>query len=310
MPVFNREMMVADAIRSIRNQTFQDWELIILDDASTDGTLEVCKSFQANDDRIRVFANPRNLGVGETRNRLLFYASGKYIAVQDSDDTSLPERLAWEAELLDAKPEIGLVTGLVAMLDDADRILTYYPQRLFRGEQFPQDRRKLVELAYLGSGLESSSYMFRRSLVENLPNPYGSCRIVDDWYFFVCMAHRTLMWGIPKVMVLMRRGKSHAHLGKDHDAAQLEAFHVRRSLYQRYKSDPDSSIDFGLYRRSIASSLLWRSSLIRGWRGSLFVLKAIAYDPLSASAWLQLRNFLRRGFRKGKSKLFRRILQL
>src|SRR3989304_4808642 len=91
MPVFNREMLVGDAIRSTQRQTFDDWELTILDDASTDRTLEICRSFEAEDKRIRVVANEQNLGLGETRKRLMSLGTGNYIASHDSDDVSVPE---------------------------------------------------------------------------------------------------------------------------------------------------------------------------------------------------------------------------
>ena len=134
MPVYNRQELVAEAIRSIQGQTFEDWELIILDDRSTDRTQEVCHAFAAEDHRITVHSNPSNLGVGESRNRLLGLAKGELLAVQDSDDESLPERLSLEVEILKAHPDVGLVSGVAAFLDDNGEVFSYYPEQLHMGK--------------------------------------------------------------------------------------------------------------------------------------------------------------------------------
>lgn len=78
LPVYNGEEFVIDAIRSIQNQTFLDWELIILDDGSSDNSLEICKKSSANDQRISVYANGANLGLAKTMNKLVRLARGKY----------------------------------------------------------------------------------------------------------------------------------------------------------------------------------------------------------------------------------------
>ena len=144
MTAFNREALVGEAICSIQNQTLEDWELIILDDASTDRTVEVCESFAAQDKRIRVLANEQNLGLGENRKRVMSLGTGKYIANHDSDDISVPERLAEQVEVLETRPEIGLVSGVVALVSDEGHIFGYFPKSLYEGEQYPQEKKKMV----------------------------------------------------------------------------------------------------------------------------------------------------------------------
>ena len=109
MPVYNTcEAHLRQAIESILNQTFTDFEFLILNDASSDASVEpVIKSY--DDPRIIYAANERNLGISSSRNKLMDMARGEYLAVMDHDDISLPERLEKEAAYLDAHPDVGLV---------------------------------------------------------------------------------------------------------------------------------------------------------------------------------------------------------
>ena len=91
MPSYNTEQYIADSVKSILAQTYPDWELIIVDDCSTDRTVEIVRSF--NDPRIRLFRNERNSGAAVSRNKALREAKGKWIAFLDSDDVWLPEKL-------------------------------------------------------------------------------------------------------------------------------------------------------------------------------------------------------------------------
>ena len=91
------------AIESIQSQTYSNWELIICDDASTDDTFEIIKHYEEADSRIKVIRNDSNLGASLSRNRCIDSSSGDYIAIQDADDVSLPERL----ELLSRALEMG-----------------------------------------------------------------------------------------------------------------------------------------------------------------------------------------------------------
>jgi glycosyltransferase involved in cell wall biosynthesis len=301
MPVCNRETLVHDAIRSIQNQTFRDWELIILDDASTDNTLKVCRSYEAEDKRIRVLANDENLGVGAARNRLISYADGKYIAIHDSDDISVPERLAWEVQLLESKPDVGLVSGVVAWVDfDEDRVLWHFPSYLYRGEQYPQDKGEMVRVLYLSCDVPNAACMFRRSLVEQMPEPYGKYRVNEDWYFFIRAAHRTLIWGIPEILVKMNRGRNHTHVLSRYIWSLREAHRLKRDLYKCYKNDPDSPINYRLFRKSIAPLLHWEGRYIGGWKGYFALIRAVIRDPFYVDAWKSLWEFSGRAFKKGK----------
>ncbi|NLZ34562.1 MAG: glycosyltransferase family 2 protein [Clostridiales bacterium] len=109
VPVYNAEKYIRQTIKSILNQTFKDFELLIIDDGSTDNTLKIINSF--NDDRIRVLKNEFNMGIPFTRNRGLKEALGEYLAIMDSDDIATRDRLKLQVEYLDKHKDIGVVTS-------------------------------------------------------------------------------------------------------------------------------------------------------------------------------------------------------
>ena len=107
IPVHNGADTLAETVASILNQTFADFELLLFDDASSDASPEFINSFA--DSRIRRFRSDANLGISETRNRLMELAAGEYLAVMDHDDLSAPRRLEKQAAWLDNNPEVAMV---------------------------------------------------------------------------------------------------------------------------------------------------------------------------------------------------------
>lgn len=124
IPTYNRAHLVGRAIQSVLNQTYQDFEIIVVDDGSTDNTEEVVKSF--NDPRIRYIRHDQNRGGSAARNTGIKMARGEYIAFQDSDDEWLPEKLEKQMRVFENAPaEVGVVyTGFWRI--EGDR-RTYIP---------------------------------------------------------------------------------------------------------------------------------------------------------------------------------------
>lgn len=103
MPAYNAEAYIAGAIGSVISQSITDWELLVIDDCSTDATREVVAGLAAEDSRIRLLCNEQNSGVAATRNKGLELADGEYVAFLDSDDIWHPEKLEKQICLLDKK---------------------------------------------------------------------------------------------------------------------------------------------------------------------------------------------------------------
>ncbi len=116
MPLYNAEKYVEQAINSILNQTYQDFELIIVDDKSTDKSYEICRRIK--DKRIRLFQNNCNFGISQTRNIALQHTNGEYIAIMDDDDIAPLYRLEKEIVFLDYHKDIIAVGGHCRFIDE------------------------------------------------------------------------------------------------------------------------------------------------------------------------------------------------
>ena len=108
MTSYNRENYIEDAIKSVLSSSFTDLELIIVDDCSSDRTVEIARSFQKQDSRVRVYVNDRNLGDYPNRNKAASYANGKYIKYLDSDDIMYSHTLSVMVQSMELFPEVGL----------------------------------------------------------------------------------------------------------------------------------------------------------------------------------------------------------
>lgn len=116
MTVYNREKYIAEAIESVMASTYDNWELIIVDDRSKDKSVEIAKSYEAKDSRIKVHINQENLGDYPNRNKAASYAKGKYIKYVDADDMIYPYGLEQLIFYIEQFPEAGY--GLCSLTPD------------------------------------------------------------------------------------------------------------------------------------------------------------------------------------------------
>jgi Glycosyl transferase family 2 len=129
MVVCNVERFLPEAIESILGQTFRDFEFIIVDFGSTDRSKAISAKYAAADNRIKFHTIP-HCGLTEARNAVCALVRGRYIAIMDADDVSLPDRLASEVEFLEKHPEIGLLGGAAEWIDAKGRPLWVYDSPL------------------------------------------------------------------------------------------------------------------------------------------------------------------------------------
>jgi glycosyltransferase involved in cell wall biosynthesis len=120
MPVYNGQRYLREAIESILGQTFSDFEFLIVDDGSRDGTSAILRSYR--DDRIRVIENGGNLGLIETLNKGLQMARGQYVARMDADDVSLPRRLERQLDYMEQHRDVCVVSSYYRHIDEKHRV--------------------------------------------------------------------------------------------------------------------------------------------------------------------------------------------
>lgn len=174
IPVYNREKYVGDAIASILAQTFTDFELLVIDDGSTDGSQEVVRSYC--DPRVRLVCNEINQGIPKTRNTGIRLARGEYLAFLDSDDRACPKRLMKQVAFLDGHPDYVAVGAWIEWIDEEGRPLG-------RIKRKPVSPEEIAAQRLFRSGLENSASMARTVVLRNYGHQeqYDICEDFDLW---------------------------------------------------------------------------------------------------------------------------------
>ncbi|MBF0625663.1 MAG: glycosyltransferase [Magnetococcales bacterium] len=159
MAVCNGAAYLPEALESLEVQTLADFELLVVEDGSTDATPDILRRQAQRDPRLRILTNPGNLGLTRSLNLGLEQARGEFVARQDADDRSRPDRLARQCAFLERHPEVGLVGGECAYLDPAGR-----PRP--KHDPAPATEDLTIRwLALFDNPFYHSTMMFRRSLV-------------------------------------------------------------------------------------------------------------------------------------------------
>lgn len=178
MAVHNGLPYLREAVDSILAQTFRGFEFIIIEDGSTDGSIEVLEAYAAADARVRLLPNPRNLGLTRSLNIGLRAARGRYVARMDADDVSLPDRLARQLAFLDGHPDFCVVGTAYDRIDENGR-------RFMRTEQCATANEYDWTLMF-SPPLQHPTAMFRRSLVTDHGVLYDeSLETTQDYDYWV-----------------------------------------------------------------------------------------------------------------------------
>jgi glycosyltransferase involved in cell wall biosynthesis len=178
MPAYNPGPYVREAIDSVLAQTYSAFELVIIDDASSDGSYELAQEYAARDTRVRVFRQPHNQGIVAARNRAFAEAKpdARYYAILDSDDVALPERLEQQVAFLEAHPDYALVGGHTLIIDEDGK-----PAGIRR---YPTDYAAICRTITRYNPIAQPAVMLRRSLLGSAA-PYNAgyprCQDYDLW---------------------------------------------------------------------------------------------------------------------------------
>ena len=200
MAAYNCEAYVGEAVASVLAQTYQNWELIVVDDASTDRTAEIVQEFAEKDARIRLLRNERNVGPYPLRNRAIAAARGEFVAILDSDDVARPERLALSVAALRDRPELGLVGGTSWQIDDEGTIAGHpHPKK-------PRDdaraHQRVLKKAWWP--FVSGSCMVRMSVLRRLNGYDEFFRYAGDLDLLLRVSACSRIGFVPEPLVMVR----------------------------------------------------------------------------------------------------------
>ena len=225
MPAYNAEKYIGAAIESILEQTFQDWELVIVDDGSTDNTVTVVDRY-LNDPRIIFHQNENNLGIAASRNTAMEFAHGKYIAIQDDDDLSLPHRLERETVFLEAHPEIDAVAGYWLMVEEeGDKIISEH--EAYKNPKYV--KAHLIFSDCIGNG----SAMFRRDFVRKNGICYQNGLLgMEDYCFWIGFSKHGNISAVDDIVYKQRR-----HANQESKKNLTEHIETRRALFAQFQRD-------------------------------------------------------------------------
>jgi glycosyltransferase involved in cell wall biosynthesis len=202
LAVCDGEPYLGEAIRSVLAQTFRDFELLVIDDASRDGSPATLAAFR--DPRLRVVRNDGNLGLTRSLNRGLALTESEYVARLDADDFSFPERLERQVAFLDAHPEVGVVGAQGIPIDVRGRRLSRVAW-WHREWRRPRGGAAFEWYRMFDSPFIHSSVMFRRALVRDELGGYDhSFLLSQDAELWVRAARRTRLANLDAPLVAMR----------------------------------------------------------------------------------------------------------
>jgi len=226
MPVRNAAATVQEAVQSILRQTFPDWELLLIDDGSTDDTIERVHAVARKDPRIRIVPNPGR-GIVSALNYGLALAQGEFVARMDADDVALPERLELQVDWLRKRPEVGVVGSLVRYVGDPRRCLglalyVAWNNRLIQWEQIWRER-------FIESPLVHPSVLFRKDLVQRFGG-YAEGDFPEDYELWLrWIAAGVRMEKVPRNLLLWRDLTD--RLSRRDPRYRSEAFYALKARY-------------------------------------------------------------------------------
>ncbi|HEY9072006.1 MAG TPA: glycosyltransferase [Candidatus Ozemobacteraceae bacterium] len=226
MPVFNGQRFLPEALDSICQQIYPDFEIIAVDDGSTDTTLKILESIRSRDARLRIIRQPQHGGIVAALNRGMQACSGEYIARMDADDVALPERLVRQVSWLDAHPHIAVLGGAVSYIDETGREWGLIRPCTPRGSLL------------WSNPLLHPTVMFRSSFIRDYRLWYRErYRYAEDYHLWLQISRHGTLDALDEV-VLQYRLTSEATRFRHLEDVLLATLRVKRDAWRRLGIKP------------------------------------------------------------------------
>ena len=280
VPSYNHQDYISETLKSLEKQTFQDFEIIVVDDGSTDRTVEIVKSFPS---RARIFTQ-ENQGVVAARNRGVSLAKGEYICFVDSDDVVLSDRFARQVAILDNDAEVGLVFADALIIDSKGKQIgkfsDVYPV-------VPGDVAKMLVLHYCFTPM--ITVMVRTEVLEKT-GPFEKPGPISDYIKWIEVAHLSKVYYDPKPLGCWRRHQrsTSKNVSQEKKYAQTRMM-LRRTLrrYPRLKAEVGKNI-VKRFSRSYFLTGFFLAADGNIKRAKKYYCKAVKVYPASPESWAGL----------------------
>jgi glycosyltransferase involved in cell wall biosynthesis len=286
LPVFNAEIYLQAAMESVLSQTFEDFELLALDDGSTDGSLRILKSYAAKDDRIRIISR-ENKGLVETLNELISEAKGQYLARMDADDICMPQRFEKQVAFMDAHPDHVVVGTRLLLIDEEGLPLATMINN------FTHEEIDCALLKGVGLTLCHPSTMIRKPEVLAVGGYSVEKQFAQDCDLWLRLAEKGKLANLPDVLIKYRQHLSsigYANREEQlcwHKMALLDAYNRRKLeipdwlplMDQQVSANPSSESD---HHRKWAWWALRGGNIKSARKHAVLALRK---DPFKIESW-------------------------
>lgn len=274
IPAYNGEHTILETIQSVQNQTFSDFEIIVIDDGSTDRTLELLYSIK--DDRLKVFPYS-NGGVATSRNRGIAQASGEFLTFLDQDDLWAPDKLALQLEALLQHPEAGVAYSWTYFMEDRDgqRLLHKGESLFFEGDVYPE----ILVHNFIASG---SNVLVRKSAIDEIGGFDCGCPDAADWDYWLRLAAKWPFVVVPQFQIYYRRSSN--SMSSKTERVKQACFLVLNKAYQAAPAELQHLKQKSLawvYRYFTELNLRYSTDVKGVEQGGLNLYQAITLQPSS-----------------------------
>jgi len=249
IPVYNGEKTIAETIKSVLNQTFSDFELIIINDGSTDGTEQVVSNF--SDKRIKLI-NIKNSGPSAARNKGIEEAKGEYVSFIDSDDLWSQDKIEKQLDKLINNMEYGVAYSWTIFIDENSKYIHPLKKVDYQGNV----SEKIIKGNFVGSG---SNILVKKEAVKSIGYYCISLRYGEDWDYLIRLAQSYEFILVKDFHVFYRRKLN--SLSSNVSALEDSSVKILNKYRERFSQDKEKSINEALSNIKLYSSYLYLTGL-------------------------------------------------
>jgi len=228
IPIYNSESYVGGALESIINQTYKNLEIILIDDGSTDKSLDIIGKYAEKDKRVVIIKNESNSGIVVSLNKGISYCHGKYVARMDSDDWSFPYRISKQVEFLEKNPDVVICGGSIEITNESLKPLNH--------RMYPVDDKSVRKLFFRYSPFAHPCVTYRTDAIKKVGLYNESIPLAQDYDLYFRLGKVGKLANIPDVILKLRVHGESLSMSKARKQ-ELFALHVRVKAWLEYGYD-------------------------------------------------------------------------